>query len=171
MTRYLDLCEAAFGRLLVFLAALTAISIGLIAVGISLNLVLVRMEWGSVWWLYEAIEYALYVGVFVSAPWVLRQGAHVRIDVLTSALPPRLAMRMEQALDIAGAAICAVLCWYGMRAAISEFEDGTLPDKDLRIANWTMMAVFAASFALLGVEFLFRMRRSGQPVDVATSRF
>jgi TRAP-type C4-dicarboxylate transport system permease small subunit len=171
MDRYLDLCEAAFGRLLVVLAALTAISIGLIAIGIPLNLVLVKMQWGSIWWLYEAVEYTIYVGVFITAPWVLRQGAHVRVDVLVAVLPPGLALRLEQVLDVAGAAISAVLCWYGTRAAISEYVDGTLPDKDLRIANWYMLTVFAVGFALLGIEFLFRIRRSGQPVDAAKARF
>ena len=45
---------------------------------------------------------------------------------------------------------------------IWEFEDGTLPDKDLRIANGYMMAVFAFSFLLLAFEFLMRFRRSQQ---------
>ena len=57
---------------------MAAVSIGLIAVLIPLNLLLIKMQWGSIWWLYEAVEYALYVGVFIGAPWVLRQGAHVR---------------------------------------------------------------------------------------------
>ncbi len=43
---------------------------------------------------------------------------------------------------------------------ISEFEDGTLPDKDLRIETGYMMAVFAISFFLLAIEFLLRWRRA-----------
>ena len=66
---------------------LVAVSIGLIAVLIPLNLFLVTLKWGSFPWLFEAVEYALYVGVFIGAPWVLRQGAHIRVDVVTAALP------------------------------------------------------------------------------------
>jgi len=51
---------------------------------------------------------------------------------------------------------------------IWEFEDGTLPDKDLRIATGYMMAVFAFSFLLLAIEFLLRFRRS-QLVDLPGS--
>lgn len=169
MRRLIDQFEAGFVRLLTALAALVAISIALIALGIPLNLLLVKLQWGSIWWMYEAVEYALYVGVFIAAPWVLRQGSHVRIDVLTANLPRGLAVRLEQALDLVGSALCVALCVYGTRAAIWEFEDGTLPDKDLRIANWYMLAVFAVSFLLLAVEFLLRMRRAVDLTDPESS--
>ena len=52
-----------------------------------------------------------------------------------------------------------LLCFYGLRAVISEYQDGTLPDKDLRIANWIVLSGFAGSFLLLAIEFLLRMRR------------
>jgi TRAP-type transport system small permease protein len=162
MHRRRDAFEAGFNRLTVFLAALAAGSIGLIAVLIPLNLFLVKFQLGSIWWLYEAVEYALYVGVFIAAPWVLQQGAHVRVDVVVSALPRLTAVRLERIVDVASAALCLLLCYYGVRATIGEFQDGTLPDKDLRIANWYMTAVFAFSFLALAIEFAFRFRRAGE---------
>jgi TRAP-type C4-dicarboxylate transport system permease small subunit len=160
MKKPLDTFEAGFIKFNLFLAALVAISIGLIAILIPFNLLLVKAGWGSIWWLNEGIEYTLYVGVFIGAPWVLQQGAHVRVDVLTSALPAHLSARMEKFLDAAGIAICLLLCFYGLRAAIIEFQDGTLPDKDLRIANWYMMSVFTLCFALLAIEFFLRFHRA-----------
>jgi TRAP-type C4-dicarboxylate transport system permease small subunit len=161
MITFLDAFEAGFHRLLVALAALVAISIGLIAVLISLNLLLIKMEWGSIWWLYEGVEYALYMGAFLGAPWVLQKGAHVRVDVVVSALSPEASARLEVIMDVFGALLCLFLCYYGVRAGVSEFQDGTLPDKDLRIPNWYMMVVYALSFLLLAVEFLLRIRRAG----------
>ena len=152
--------ETAFNKFTLFLASLVAASIGLIALLVPLNLALVKVELGGIWWLYEAVEYTLYVGVFIGAPWVLQQGAHVRVDVLVTALSRPQAVRLERVVDAAATVLCLFLFYYGCRAAISEFEDGTLPDKDLRIANWYMLAVFALSFLLLAIEFLFRMRRA-----------
>lgn len=160
MRRQLDLFEAGFNRAMVGLAALVAISIGLFAVLIPLNLLLIKAQLGGMWWLYEAVEYALYFGVFIGAPWVLQQGGHVRVDVLASALPKEAAARLEQVVDIAGVALCLLLCFYGVRVMLWEFEDGTLPDKDLRIETGYMMAVFAISFFLLAIEFLLRLRRA-----------
>jgi len=166
MRTQLDSFESGFNRLTLFLAALVALSIGLIAVLIPINLFLIKFQLGSMWWLYEAVEYALFVGVFIGAPWVLQQGAHVRVDILVSALPRLQAVRLERVIDVAGGVLCLVLCYYGMRATIAEFDAGTLPDKDLRIANWYMTAVFALSFLMLAIEFLFRFRRAGEIVAV-----
>jgi len=160
MYQVLDSFEVVFSRIMLFLAALVAASIGLTAFLIPLNLLLIKIQWGSIWWLYEAVEYALYFGVFIGAPWVLHQGAHVKVDVVTSALSPRAAVRVERSMDLVGALICTALFVYGIRIALWEYEDGTMPDKDLRIATWTMMAVFAFSFLLLTIEFLLRFRRS-----------
>ena len=165
MASRIDAFEAVFARFVEWLAVLVAVSIGLIAVLIPLNLFLVKVEWGTLPWLFEAVEYALYVGVFIGAPWVLRQGAHIRVDVVTSALPASIAARLEKVLDVGGGALCLLLCVYGLRLTILEFEDGTLPDKDLRIDNWYMMVVFALSFLLLAIEFVLRFRRAAEALD------
>ena len=164
MRRFIDGLEAGFNRVTLSLAAVAAGLVGLITVLIPLNLLLIRTQWGGLWWLYEAVEYALYAGVFIGAPWVLHCGAHVRVDVLTAALPQRLAVRLERAMDLFGAALCLGVCYFGLKATLAEFAFGTLPDKDLRIPNWYMMALFALSFLLLAIEFLFRFRRAtGEP--------
>ena len=169
MRRYLSVLEAGFNRLTFLLAVLVAVSIGLIAVLIPLNLLLTNLRLGGLWWLYEAIEYALYVGVFIGAPWVLHLAAHVRVDIVVSALPARLARRVDQASNVFGALLCLLLCYYGSRAMLSEFAYGTLPDKDLRIDNWYMLAVYSFSMLLLAIEFLFRINRS-EGIDTALNK-
>jgi len=161
MANFIDAVETGFNRLTGFLIGLVAASIGLFAVLIPINLLLIKARWGFITGLYEAIEYTLYVGIFLGAPWVLQQGAHVRIDLFVSAMRAGLASLLDRLLNCIGAGICAILFVYGVRATLGEFADGTLPDKDLRIANWYMMAVFAFSFFLLTLEFLFRLRRAG----------
>ena len=158
MRSALDLFETGFNRLTHGLAVLTAVSLGIVTVLIPLNLFLVKTQQGSLWWLFEGVEYALYFGVFLSAPWVLQQGAHVRVDVLVSNLPAHLADWLERFMDGAGFVLCVVLCVYGVRAALGEYQDGTLPDKDLRIANWIVLSAFATAFLMLAIEFLLRMR-------------
>ena len=165
MRTLLDAFEGWVTHLNRFFAALVAISIGIFAVLIPLNLFLIRVQWSSMWWLYETVEYTLYFGVFLGAPWVLQQGAHVRVDVFISALPERGAALLDRFLNIGGAVLCAVLCSYGTRSAIGEFAEGILPDKDLRIPTGYMMVVFAVGFLLLTIEFLLRLRRE-RPITV-----
>ena len=166
MRLQIDLFEVGFNRLIFSLAALSAISIGIYSVLIPVNLFLVKFQFGNIWWLYEGVEYALYVGTFLGAPWVLQQGAHVRVDILVMALPKAGAARLERVLNLFGAALCLFLFFYGVRATISEFRDGTIPDKVLQIKNWYMMAVFSLSFLLLAIEFLLRLRRADATVPI-----
>ncbi|MBT3703733.1 MAG: TRAP transporter small permease [Alphaproteobacteria bacterium] len=169
MRRQIDRIEAIFNRTIYLLIVLAAITIGSFAILIPLNLLIVKTGIGAIWWLNEGVEYALYVSVFLGAPWVLQQGAHVRVDVLVSVLPESAAAWMERILDMIGASLSVVLCIYGIRLAMSEYTDGTYPDKDLSIANWIMMTVFAVAFFLLAIEFLFRARRAGEIVVTETA--
>lgn len=158
MKSILDIFESNFLRLTHFFAALVAASIGLMALLIPFNLFILKTGLGSIWWLNASIEYALFFGVFAGAPWVLQQGAHVRVDVLTSALSEPASASLDKVINLLGAALCILLFVYGTRAGISEFIDKTLPDKDLRIANWIVVSFFAFSMALLTIEFLMRFR-------------
>ena len=169
MTVFLDRFEAAFEKLNLVIAALVAASIGVFALLVPLDLFIRKLGWGNFAWLHEGAEYALYVGVFLSAAWVLNRGAHVRVDIVIASLPERGANNLERSIDIIGAVLCAALCYFGASGAIGEYVLGTLPDKDLRIPNWYMLAVFSISFALLTVEFLLRFRRAGKDVGTQLS--
>ncbi|MCY4238387.1 MAG: TRAP transporter small permease [Rhodospirillaceae bacterium] len=152
--------EAVFCRLNAFIAGLVAVSIAGFAVLIPLDLVIRKLGWGNMPWLYEGIEYVLYLGVFLGATWVLQHNAHVRVDVVTASLPERTARALEFAVDIFGAMLCAFLCYYGVMATIRDYVDKSLPDKDLVLPNWYLMLAFAVAFFFLTIEFLLRARRA-----------
>jgi len=160
MGKNLDRFEAGFERLMVFFASLVAISIALFAILIPIDLFLRSVGWGNMWWLYEGIEYALYAGIFLGAPWVLREGAHVRVDVLVSILPKKVSARLEQALDIFGAILCGALTYYAVRSMIADYVENSLPDKVLVIPDWWLMLIFSVAFTMLTIEFLLRLRRA-----------
>lgn len=154
----LDVFETGFNRLTAALASLVAVSIGFMALAIPLNLFLIKFQLGSLWWLFSTVEYVLYFGVFAAAPWVLQQGAHVRIDLLSSNLSQKPAAVLDVVTNLFGALICIVLATYGSRATLMEYIDQTMPDKDVRIAIWIVVSVFTLSFVLCAVEFLLRLR-------------
>ena len=160
MNSPLNRFEMAFSRLCLIFAGGTAATIALFAILIPLDLFIRSISWGNMPWLHEGIEYALYVGVFLGAPWVLQQGAHVRVDVFYSHLPKNLVVPAEMLLDFVGCIICLFLFYYGLQGSIEAYIDKSIPDKLLKIANWWMLLVFAVSFCMLAIEFLLRMRRA-----------
>ena len=160
MNSALDGFETGFHRLNAFIAGLVGISIGLWAILIPLNLVLVRMEWGNMPWLIAIIEYSLYAGVFLGAPWVLQKNGHVRVDVLVVGLSDRSGQRLEFGIDLFGALLCIVLCIYGVLSAIDDFDIGEINDKYVPVAGWQLLVVYDVAFAMLAVEFLIRARHA-----------
>lgn len=160
MHSMVDIFEASFNRLLQLLASLVAVSIGLVALLIPLNLFLLKFKLGSFSWLFSSIEYGLYFGVFAAAPWVLQQGAHVRVDLLSTNISVASAERLNKFTNIFGAVVCMTLVFYGSRSTLIEFIDQTMPDRDLQIANWIIILVFTVSFTLSAIEFLMRLRKN-----------
>lgn len=159
--------QSAFERLNNLIAACVAVTVGLFTVLVPIDFLLRKLRWGGLEWLNEGAEYFLYFGVFLSATWVLQRGAHVRVDIIISHLPPRAAAWLERTMDMFGATLCLTMAYFGAKGGWSAYVLGTLPDKEIRIPNWIILAVFTLSFLLLTIEFLLRFRRAGQHGYVA----
>lgn len=156
----IDRFDRATGRVVAGLGYVVALSIAFIALSIPLDLLMRRAGLGNIPWLYEVIEYVLYAGVFLAAPWVLREGAHVRVDLLTSGLPARAAAALEQLLDVLGAVVAGALSYYGWRATVETYVGESRQFKTLIVHDWWLMAIFCVAALLMTVEFLLRVRRA-----------
>jgi TRAP-type C4-dicarboxylate transport system permease small subunit len=107
----------------------------------------------------EVTEYALYIITLLTAPWLLRRGQHVRIDMALAIVPPRLAWTMEALADITGFAASLVLIWYGTIMTLQSARLGSLTIKNLVFPEWWLLAPLPLCFALVALEFIFRFRR------------
>ena len=155
--------EAAFGRLLAALAlagcAVLFAMMCVICVDVLLRNVRIVPGMLGLPWANEVTEYALYLITMLTAPWLLRQGLHIRVDVLLRAIPARFAWGCEWAVDVLALACCLAIAWYGVKAALSSHAIGGMVVKVIAVPEWWLLAPLPATFALLGVEVLFRMHR------------
>ena len=110
-------------------------------------------------WSNEISELLLYLLTMCVAPWLLRRGMHIRVDVLLQALPRRLAWSLEWVGDLLAFACCLVMTWYGARAAWASYASGALSIKTLVTPEWWSLAPLPVAFALLAIEMLLRMAR------------
>lgn len=150
----------AYGRLLEACGLLAGGAFGLLAVLITLDVGLRNLGIGHLGWLLETSEYVLYLATFIAAPWVLHLGAHVRVDLLLTAVPARLGVALELLADTIGALVAAILLYYGLDAALKAQAGGWMIIKELVLPEWPLLAVIPASMALLALEFLLRIRRT-----------
>src|SRR3977135_888264 len=107
----------------------------------------------------ELSEDCLYLVTLLAAPGLLRQGQHIRIDIVLRALPFRLGWLLEWLGDALGLACCLFFVWYGARVALASFANGSLSIKTLVMPEWWLMVPMPIAFALVTVEFVFRMHR------------
>ncbi len=110
-------------------------------------------------WANEVTEYALYLITMLTAPWLLRQGLHIRIDVLLRALPRRVAWCCEWAADLIAFGCCATIAFYGYKAVLSSHAIGGTVVKVIAVPEWWLLSPLPAAFSLLALEMLFRMQR------------
>jgi len=154
--------ERGYGRLLeVFAAAACALILGMtlmICADVLLRNVRVfpiaGLEWAN-----EISEAMLYLITLLTAPWLLRRGQHIRVDIVLRAVPPRLGWLFEWAVDLLGLACCAIIAWYSARAALASFKAGSVSIKTLVTPEWWLLIALPIAFTALTIEMLLRMRR------------
>ncbi|HEY6824335.1 MAG TPA: TRAP transporter small permease [Steroidobacteraceae bacterium] len=152
-----------FGRLLEALALLGCAVIFAMTLMICADVLLrnVRLVPGvyGLAWANEISEAMLYLVTLLVAPWLLRQGQHIRVDIVLRAVPPRLGWYFEWVADAMGLACCLAIAWYGLVATMKSYQSGALSIKTLVTPEWWMQAPLPVAFLLLSVEMGFRMRR------------
>src|ERR1700730_933133 len=106
--------SAAFGRMLDALAIVAALILLAMVVMVTADIVLRNSVGAGLAWANEVSEYALYFMTLLTAPWLLRRGQHVRLDIILTLVPPRVAWLMEAVSDVLGFAVCLTLIRYGL---------------------------------------------------------
>ena len=107
----------------------------------------------------ELSEDIIYLVTLLAAPGLLRQGQHIRVDILLRVLPDTIAWLLEWLGDILGMICCLYFVWYGTRVAVASFASGALSIKTLIMPEWWLLAPMPVAFVLLGVENASAARR------------
>jgi TRAP-type C4-dicarboxylate transport system permease small subunit len=155
--------ESAYGRLLEVLAlGACALILGMtlmICADVLLRNVRVIPGLAGLEWSNEISEAMLFLVTLLTAPWLLRRGQHIRVDIVLRAVPPRVGWVFEWIVDVLGLGCCAVIAWYSGRAAAASWQAGSISIKTLITPEWWLLSVLPVAFAALTIEMLFRMRR------------
>jgi TRAP-type C4-dicarboxylate transport system permease small subunit len=151
--------SAVFGRFFDLLAAVAALLLLAMVLVVTADIVLRNTARVGFAWANEITEYALYLITLMTAPWLLRRGQHVRIDMALVLVPPRVAWTFEAVADILGLAASLVLVWYGTIMTLQSARLGSLTIKNLVFPEWWLLWPLPVCFALLALEFIFRFHR------------
>lgn len=154
-----------YGRLLDALAGAAALLLLAMVIVVTGDIILRNVIVKGFVWANEVSEYALYLITMLTAPWLLRRGQHVRLDLILTAVPRRVAWLMEAAGDILGFIVCLVMIRYAWLMTFEAYRNGSITIKNLIFPEWWMLAPLPISFVLLAIEFVFRFHRLLQSRD------
>ena len=149
----------AFGKLLNFLAIVAALTLLAMVIMVTADIILRNLTRTGFPWANEVSEYALYVITLLTAPWLLRRGQHVRIDLVLTLVPVRAAWVMEAVGDVVGFVVCLVMMRYGLKMTIDSAVLDSITIKNLVFPEWWLLWPLPTCFALLAAEFAFRFDR------------
>jgi TRAP-type C4-dicarboxylate transport system permease small subunit len=148
-----------YGRLLDLLMVLACLLLLLMTVMIGADVLLRNVGAGGLAVSNELSEDILYLTTLLAAPWLLRQGQHIRIDILLRALPLRAAWTLEWIGDITGLICSLYFVWYGVIITKASYAAGSVNIKTLVTPEWWTLVPLPVAFALVAIEFFFRMHR------------
>jgi len=148
-----------YGRVLDALVAIACLLLLGLTFVIGADVLLRNIGAGGIAPANELSEDALYLIPLLAAPGLLRQGRHIRVDIVLRLLPPQAGWAIEWVSDAIGLVCCLYFVWYGAKAALDSFMSGSLSIKTLILPEWWLLAPMPVAFALLALEFVFRMHR------------
>jgi TRAP-type C4-dicarboxylate transport system permease small subunit len=86
--------------------------------------------------------------------WLVRRGGHIRIDIVTSHMPPARRARLLVATSLLAAAVCAFIAYWGVVTTYDFYVRGLQSEKVLTIPMWMLLGCIPLGFGLTAVEFV-----------------
>ncbi len=105
-------------------------------------------------WVMEICGYTLLWIPFLSAAWALREGYHVKMDIITVHLSPKSLSVLNMITAVIAAVICFIITFFGIKVAIDLHQTNFLTQTGLMLPKWPIVAIIPVSTLLLFIEFL-----------------
>jgi TRAP-type C4-dicarboxylate transport system permease small subunit len=151
--------STAYGRILDGMMLIACLLLLAMTLLIGADVLTRNIGLGGIEWSNEVCEDILYLLTLLAAPWLLRQGQHIRVDIVLRALPARVGWSMEWIGDVLGLGCSLYFVWYGWKVLAASYAAGAISIKTLVLPEWWLLVPMPLAFLLVAAEFLFRMQR------------
>ncbi len=91
---------------------------------------------------------------FLGAAWLLKEGGHVRMEIVVSRLKPEAQTVLNIITSIMSAIVCLVLVWYGIRVTADAFRAGTLQAGLIGIPTSLVIIIIPIGSFLLFIQYI-----------------
>lgn len=105
-------------------------------------------------WTSAATEYAMLLLTMAISPYLVRHHGHVRIEILSRALPAGGQLLLHRGVSLVAFGVCMVVVVIAVRMGIDVHGRGELDIRSIEMPRWVLFAAIAAGFGLCAIEFL-----------------
>ena len=105
-------------------------------------------------WTVEVCEYLLFSIAFLGAPWLLKVGGHVNVDIFTTQFSQRKQQYLALFSTAVGAVVSLIICLTAVKVAYHSFLDGVLLTKTMSIPQYPFILLIALGYLMLLLEFI-----------------
>lgn len=107
-------------------------------------------------WVKEVSEYILVGLGFLVAAWILKDDAHVKMDLLLNSVRPRTQAMMNIITSIISTIIVLIITWFSLRVIIDFYRTKLVAPSVLEPPKWILLTPICVGCFLLTMQFIRR---------------
>ncbi|MBU0464658.1 MAG: TRAP transporter small permease [Proteobacteria bacterium] len=147
---------AIFDRVLDIMMFMAGIMLVFIMLSVCLEVVLRTFFNDSLIWVTEVTEIMLLYIAFFGSAWVLREGGHVKVDIILTRLKPKYMAFIGIISSIIGIFVSITLTGYGFKVALQSLQKGIYTPTALEIPMALIIIVIPIGCLMLSIQFIRR---------------
>ena len=106
----------------------------------------------------EMSEYLLVFICFISIPYILREGRHVRVDALVQLLSPKSRWRVELIASILAMGFCVLVVWKAAGVTLLNYQRGFRSASLVSLPLWIPYLIITLGFLILTLQYIVVIR-------------
>ncbi len=107
-------------------------------------------------WVKEVSEYILVGLGFLVAAWILKDDAHVKMDLVLNKVRPRTQTMMNIITSVISTIIVLIMTWFSFRVIVDFYRTKLVAPSVLEPPKWILLTPICVGCFLLAVQFMRR---------------
>ena len=111
-------------------------------------------------WMLELTEYIMLYIPFLGAALVLKEDAHIKVDVLITRFNEKNRFRLGAVTSLIGGTVMAIYTWFGAEVTLDFFQRGVPSLEYLKLPTYIILMIIPIGSFFFTIQF-FRLAFSG----------
>lgn len=105
-------------------------------------------------WVAEISGYCLLYIAFLVAAWLLKEEAHIKMDMILTSLKPSVQTIINTVTSAVSTLVCFILTWFGVKVTLDLFHANYFTPTFLELPKFVFTIAIAFGFLMLSIQFV-----------------